>query len=701
MEKNLAVPFLIALSVTFALMPLYVVSAQGGPAITTIVPPSQTGKVGDPVRILGNIGTANGAYQIWFGNKLVVSNTSTGVNIDANFPVPELPGGAYAIILRDVSSNINATQPFNVETGYYVKALVPSAPAQLQEGSNVTLNVTITGTQPSTSHSANITVQLPTPLSTSYSQIVQLSLSSPTGVANALVTYPGTTFQPSGAVTDYVGLYQVYFNQSQSLATDQFFISFTDLSQYHRGQSVTIQAIGYQPNENSTITITNLETGVNVHSEEVTASSAGVINAVWAVPTNAKVGIYNFTITPLNTLKLLSDRQIFTVPGYPIIVRTLNLGGGVVPQIVVEALDQAANTTYSNVTGSDGIAILNLESGSHTLAAFWNDVKVGEINASITGAGSFDLPCTLTNLKMTVRDKNGIPIPFVNLDLTYQYVTTKEGLSKTGRASGQTDLSGTSILNSTLPGIGYTINASIYGKVFNAGNNTLSNLSVQPVSEVIILCPSRTLTLTIFDYNRAALTNARIELVELTSGIFYAASTDSAGTVTMDVTFGKYKLRVYTGDILLNETVVEVFSDTKNEIRCSLYNIQISITVVDYFGQPIPNIHAVLHGPGSEALTATTQNDGTATFTNVIGGKLQVIAYPAGMENSYEAVNLQVEEPTSIQIKMTKYVLLGPFLIETNVLATFIIILAPVILFLSIEVYRRKRVQSGKTESEN
>jgi hypothetical protein len=326
-------------------------------------------------------------------------------------------------------------------------------------------------------------------------------------------------------------------------------------------------------------------------------------------------------------------------------------------------------------------------------------VKVGEINATITGESALDLPCELTNLKITVQDKTGNLIPFVNLDITYQYVTTKESLSKTGSASGQTGLSGTFTLNSTLTGISYIINASIYGIVFNMGNNTVSSLPVQPISEVLILCPSRTLTLTVLDYNMAAIPNARIETVELTSGLFYGAVTDNSGTVAVEVTFGKYRLRVYTDNILLNETVIEVFSDTQREIRCSLYNIQVSVTVVDYFAQPIPNINVLLNGPGIGTRSATTQTDGTTTFSNVIGGNMQIIAYPTGMESSYEAVTLQIEEPTAIQIKMAKYILIGPFLIESSVLATFVIIFAAIILFLSLEIYRRKRVKLTNRES--
>ena len=251
-------------------------------------------------------------------------------------------------------------------------------------------------------------------------------------------------------------------------------------------------------------------------------------------------------------------------------------------------------------------------------------------------------------------------------------------------------------MNSTLPRIGYTINASLYGVVFNLGNNSVSSLPVQPTSQVLIVCPSRILTLKIVDYEGAAIPNARIELFEVTSGLFHGDVADSAGAVTVEVTFGKYRLRVYKDDVLLNETVIEVFSDTQSEIHCSLYNIQVSVKVVDYFQQPIPNINVMLHGPGIGTLSDKTQAGGTATFSNVIGGNMQVIAYPEGLENSYEALNLKVEEPTTIQIKMDKYILIGPFLVESSVLATFIVVLLAVILFVSIEVYRRKRAKSAK-----
>jgi len=698
-NRAVTVTLLILMSISFLLMPITLVLGQLGVNII-LVSPQEEGTVGQAVNLQGTIETQNGEYELYFGNKLVASNSSDGYYVNANFTIPQLSGGEYTITLRDVSGRVNATYPFNVLVTYNVEAVEPSSPAQLQEGSSIVLNVTLSGVQSGTSYYVNVTVEPPSLANASYSRIVELSVPSQAAVATTQVTYPSTAFQPEGAHTNYTGSYQVYLNKTQQLAVDQFFVGFTDLSQYHRGQSVKIQAIGYQPDENAAISIKYEKTGAVVHSETVTASSGGIINSNWTVPSDALIGDYNITITPDSTVKLVPDSQLFAVPGYPVKVRTLNLAGEPVPQIVVEALDHATNARYNGTSVGDGIATLNLEKGNHTLSAFWNGVLVGKRNVTVTGSEEFDLTCELTNLKVTVKNKNGNLIPFVNLGLTYQYVTTREGASKTGHASGQTDLLGNFTFNSILPGISYTVNASLYGVVFNIGNNTVTGLPVQPISEVTILCPSRNLTLTVIDYNRAAIPNARIELFEVTSGLFHGASTDTAGKVTLEVTFGKYRLRVYTGNnILLNETVIEVFSDTQSEIRCSLYNIQVSVTVVDYFEQPIPNINVMLHRQGIGTQSSTTQSDGSTTFSNVIGGNMQIIAYPEGMENSYEAVNLQVEEPTALKIKMAKYILIGPFLIEASVLATFIIVLLAIILFVSMEVYRRKRAKPANSKS--
>jgi LysM repeat protein len=695
-EKAATVTLLMLLSVAFLFMPLSVVTGQLGVNIYLLNPESE-GVAGQNVNLQGTIDTSNGRYQIWFSDRLVLTNSSEGYYVNADFTIPPLPEGTYSITLRDVTTNENTTQDFTLKLAYYIEAQVPPSPELLQEGSSVVLNATIAGVQSGTTYHANVTVTLPAPLSTSYSRIVELSASGEETVATALVTYPAAAFQPEGSLTDYAGTYHVSFNDT--LATGQFVVGFTNSSLYHRGQTVAVNAIGYQPDENATITIVNEKTNSEVYSETVAASSEGVVSSSYTVPSDALISNYNITITPETTEKLIRDSQIFSVPGYSITVNTLNLAGEPVGQIVVEALDEATDTVYNGTSLYDGTASLKLETGNHVLTAYWNDVAVGEMNVTITGAGSFDLTCRLTNLKITVKNEQGNLIPFVSLDITYQYVTTKSGTSKTGSASGETDLSGTFVLNSVLPGISYTVNASLYGVVFNTDNKTVSNVPVQPLSEVVIICPTMTLTLKIVDYNMEAIPNARIELVEISSGLFHGVVTDAAGTVTVDVTFGKYRLRVYKDEILLNSTVIEVFSDSQREVRCSLYNIQVSVMVVDYFNQPIPNMNVVFNGPGAEARSSTTQANGATTFGGVIGGDIQIIAYPEGAENSYEAVSLSIEEPTTVEIQLAKYILIGPFLIESSALATLIVVVVAVLLFVSIEVIMRRRAKRSDRES--
>lgn len=366
------------------------------------------------------------------------------------------------------------------------------------------------------------------------------------------------------------------------------------------------------------------------------------------------------------------------------------MAGEPVPNIAIEALDQASNATYNGTTGTAGIASISIEDGNYTVDAYWNDVNVAETQISVSGNSTYDIQCSLTDLIVSVQGKNGALIPFVNLNFNFQY-TTRTGTVQPDVLSAQTDILGVYVVNSTLPRISYVVEASKYDVLFNVGNNTVSNLPAQPTFQAVIICPDETLSLKTLDSNLAALPNVRVELVEQAGGIFYSVSTDNAGSATAQVTFGQYKLQVYTADnIPLNETVVNVLSNTQTQIICSLYNLRVTVKVVDYFGNPISNANVDLSRSGVSTQSVTTQGDGTATFNNIIGGSIEITAYPSGSPNSFVAANVQVTAPTTVQITMGKYVMVGPFLMETTLLVALIIILVAVVLFLVIELYKWK-----------
>jgi hypothetical protein len=679
-KKIITVSILFLMAFAAVVMPLEVYAQTNiGVAIIQITPSTATGPVGTSVNIQGSIYTKNGSYQLILGKTVVASSISEGYFVNRNFTVPELPSGPYALLLRDVAININYSAAFTVSTGYMINAI----PSSLQEGISATLNVSVTGGQLSTSYNADIAVVLPSSLGTTYSKIVTLGTPNAKGTASAQITFPESSFQPSGSTTVYAGVYSVYFNKSASLAQNQFSINFIDSTTYHRGQTVNVRAIGYQPNEPATLTVTSAKSGSTLDTASATASAEGIITTSWTVPSKADIGDYTIKISPQNNPKSIPDSETFSVTGYAVKVQTTNLAGEVVPEISIQALDASTNTVYNAISGSDGIANFKLDQGTYALTALWNGVYAGGTSITVSGDATFTFPLQLANIKITVKSTNGITMPFVNLNIEVQ--------SNTVGASGQTDSSGSFILHSALAGSSYTIDASIYNQIFNAGNNTISNLPAQATVQVFIICPSKTISLNVVGYNREAIPDARIELVELSNGLFYSATTNSNGAASAQATFGMYRARVYKGNTLINETNVQVFSDSQQQIRCTLFGIQLSVAVVDFFGNPISNAKVTLNGP--EKLSEVTQSDGKATFNNIVGGNMQIIAQATGTKDAYQALVLTVNQPTVVQVKIDKYVALGSLLIPASSLITILIILVAIILFALVETYRRRRAK--------
>ena len=643
------------------------------------------GNAEQPVTLIGTITTYNGGYRVTFNGTIMVTGVSQGYTVRANFTIPDFPSGSYLLTLIDTTTGEEAYSPFQLFPMYAVKPVVPAAPAQLQEGSNVVLNLTLLSGNMNQKYDVELLIMPPTGITTNFTKTISLTTSS-SGSAMALVTFPDPSFSPSSSSTVYCGTYSVYLNASQDLARGTFTVGFTDLTQYHRQDTVRIVAPGYQPSQVASVAVKYNDNVV--FSQQATASSQGVVSVTWIVPANVSIGAYTVAITPLTTpSKLIPDIQTFQILGYQINFRATNLAGAIVPQITVEAIDQSTSVTISGTTGTDGVATINLEKGNYTVNAYWNQAKVGETQISVNGANTYSVSCRLTDLRIKVQDKNGVDIPFVGLNLTYQYVS-RTGQTVAGTATGQTDLSGIYTFNSTLPGIAYSVAASKYGTVFST--TPISALPAQASYEVTILCPDQTLTLTTVDYRFAVLPNARITLIEQASGIFYSVITDSNGYAQLQVTFGQYQIEVYTPtNELLNETVLNVVSNMQLQLNCVLYNLPISVKVVDYFGNGIGNVNVQLSRPGMNPLSATTQTDGTVTFNNIIGGNTEVTAYPTGNQNAYVAANLNLDSATPITITMAKYVALGGTLIEVSTLATILVIVIAILLIVSIEVFRR------------
>jgi hypothetical protein len=190
-----------------------------------------------------------------------------------------------------------------------------------------------------------------------------------------------------------------------------------------------------------------------------------------------------------------------------------------------------------------------------------------------------------------------------------------------------------------------------------------------------------------------------VKVQEFLGGLYFEGNTTANGVAEFYCPFGKYRVEVYASGIKLDEVTVSLNESRVVSISCKLYGLTVSVQVVDYFGQPIPNANVTLLRDGLQNSTLT-RSDGIAEFPGVIGGELHTIVYLPGQSQPYLQTTFYVDSSKTIQVRVERYVVLAGFLVETGQLATLIIIVVSVIAILLFEVYRRKRFKPKKVEGE-
>jgi hypothetical protein len=668
-----------------------------------------SGNVGTNVTLTANLTTANGQYNVTFDGVILVVGTATGNDVNASFLVPETALGTHNVTVIDASNpNENATRLFGVNTAYSMNVTVPTPPVQLQEGDSVPIFLSVTGGNSSTTFGVTFSVE--TPANVTYPSETLNITTSALGSGNGTLTYPGG-FKPSGntnASTGYVGSYSVsasVTSASVTITPQTFVVGLTNSTEYHRMQTVNIKAVSYTQNENVTLTVSG--NGIQ-NSVNLTADSAGVISYEnWTVPVNASVGTYGVNIVSVSgqTVKAPPDSQNFTVPGFSYNVTARNLANDTVPNVLVSALENGTSVN-NQTTDSNGLAVLMLEIGNYTLQGYSESVRVGEGEFEVNEAEATRvhvLVLNLTNLNIrVVAVVNGaeIGIPEATVYLTPENVTLT------------TDINGSVVAHSLLPNGTYTLNASRYDTQFNATATPAAGLKVNgslvPFYPFTIRCPSFTLQINASKADEQPFGNALVEAKELAGGIYFDGNTDSNGTVFFTAPFGQYDVEIHDSNAgrKLNSTVVSLFQDKNVTVQCDLYDLSISVNVTDYFGQPFPNLNVTLQGmnitlqgEGFESLSDRTQADGTVTFNHLVGDSFSIMVYLSDQGSPAVVEGLHVSGSTEVPIKMNRYVLLAGLAVETSQLAIAIVIVLSVLLVLSLEIYRRRRNKSQKTDS--
>jgi hypothetical protein len=267
-----------------------------------------------------------------------------------------------------------------------------------------------------------------------------------------------------------------------------------------------------------------------------------------------------------------------------------------------------------------------------------------------------------------------------------------------------TDINGTAVVHSLLPGVNYTLNVTRYDVSFNVTNlpSLLVDQNLTAWYNVTFILPTLTLRVNVTNANGEPIPNAIVKVQELMGGLLYENNTNTEGIATiLRCAFGKYYITIYDAEgIELNETATSILNQTLSiqdvSISCELGGLTLSVRVVDYFGQPISNVNVTLQREGLAPRSQRTLSNGTAIFSSISGGNIQITVYLSDQTQPYMAEGLFLDNSTIIGIKLEKYVMLAGFLVETSSLITAILIAAPVILVLLVEVYRRKHLKPQK-----
>ncbi len=670
------------------LMPTFMPRAGAMPVVTSLEPTS--GPVGTLVRVIGEIDTPGGTYQFLWDGKTIKNDSCTAESkmVNGTFRVPPSTMGEHNVTLRDVTSS-NATTPvlFTVTTTY---RLLPK-PRWVQEGLNTGLILSVNGGSANTSY--RFTVIVIDPTGQNHTANLSVAMNSSGSGQNTIRYYADF---PSGAHTNYLGTYQVTANQT--LATTAFTVGLTDAAEYKRLETVYIRGSGYlQPDEQVWINLTF--GGENVFSNKTSAAN-GVVEASWEIPANASLGTYSVTLksaTVPGTTKPLADAQNFTVVKLQCLVQTKNLDGEPVANVTVELTDEATSQVLDRQkTNGTGWAKFLLKTGNYTFTALWKDEKA-EIsrlsNQVITGNSSLILECKLAQLRISVKDRDGAPISLVNITLAYNY-TMSNGQKTLGVDYLETNHMGLAAVN-TLVDVKYRIEARRYDQLFN--ETLIERLTAS--RWVNITCPTYTLSINVLDSRQLPVSNLQVAIYKWTvydQPIFPPQVTNETGGTVFHLPLGRYKVSVLSysqklGWVPLNETILDLFEDRQAQIHCKLLNLDLSVAVVDFFGNPFPNVIVKVEREGVEVKSSSTGSNGRVSLPNLIGGDYSISIYWG--ETSWGGLlgieTFRLDAPKEIVFKVDKYVVIGGNPIETSQLITLISISSMILLIVLALKYKK------------
>jgi len=369
-------------------------------------------------------------------------------------------------------------------------------------------------------------------------------------------------------------------------------------------------------------------------------------------------------------------------------IRTINLNKEPLADVLVEAYnvtDNIENRTGVGMTNKTGWVEFHVAKDSYySFKAFWKEAHVGSLlKQHITSNVTIDnFNCSLAHLKTVVIDEANVPLPYVNVTLTYSYLTAKNQTASE-KFTFETEENGTIVASNVLTNANYTIEARRHGLLFNRTLVPgLNQLLENGWAKLTIVCPTYALFVQVLDSEKLPLPGVQVEVYEWGSQVLVRSeATNDRGSISFNGTFGKYKTRVHTYSeelkrrVVLNETVIGLTEDKMSlTIYCKISNIKPSVKVVDYFGQPILNAVIEVERKIDQDWVKVDPPRKTDSFgvTSLpkIGGDYRISVYV--LEDLCETRTLYLDETRVVVFKTDKYTVVGGSPIRTSQLTTYI-----------------------------
>jgi hypothetical protein len=610
------------------------------------------------------------------------------------FIAKKITAPVLIFIMAATFNGVFLPEAISASSQYSVEASVPQAPRQLQEGDSASIKMKVIAGKAGSTYVVGINVTDPANITNTASKLIETNA---TGYGETSVVYP-TDFGPL-AHTNYTGSYQISasFNQTAGTATDSFIIGITNATQYGKLQVLNIRATNYTqpytPRPTPARAWINITTGGQTVFFSNTSAVKGIIEANWTIPSNAALGTYSVSITnstQLGAVKPTPDKQTF------LIVRTVYSAKFKTQDINEDPLVGASvkvNSTLSKQTNMSGWAEFLLDADIYRVEVYWKNVGVFPmhgargadfiINQNITQI----LVCRVTNLAITVKDMNQQPLPSINISVASNYTTVYSE-----RTSFETNSTGTIYLRNSLVDASYIIEASRYESIFKS--TFISKLPEQSWVNITIIAPKYTASIKVLDSKNESATDLTVSAYEWSSGVTAPAEsaiTDTHGNVILNLTFGKYRIRVYNSTVLLNETTILILTNSSLVIYCSIYRADLQVIITDYFGRPIPGAIIIVEQKRDsqyiETMRQTTKPNGVASFEGIIGGDSYISVLVSGRVAGNQSIYIAGSK--EVVFKMTGYIVVAGYVLETNQFIALVILTVLIIAFIVVLTYKR------------